>query len=71
MRKTKILTGFLQLLKKIVYTIPGLTAIYFLSALFLSYLPAVPDDGNCEPDKTIYITTNGVHLDIVLPFENM
>ncbi len=71
MRKRKILTGFLQLLKKTVFVIVGLTVIYFLAAVFLSYLPAVPDDGSCEPDKTIYITSNGVHLDIVLPVENM
>jgi uncharacterized protein (TIGR02117 family) len=31
----------------------------------------VPENGNCEPDQTIYITSNGVHLDIVLPVANI
>ncbi|MFW5774203.1 MAG: TIGR02117 family protein [Tangfeifania sp.] len=71
MRIPKIIGRFLQLLKTILFVLAGLTVIYFLTALFLSYLPDIPEDGNCEPDQTIYITSNGVHLDIVLPVKNM
>ena len=71
MRNPKRFNRFLQLLKTIVFVLAGLTVIYFLMALFLSYLPDIPENENCEPDQTIYITSNGVHLDIVLPVENM
>lgn len=71
MRIKKIITQFLKLLKKIFFLILGFTVLYFLSAVFLSYLPAVPKAAICEPGKSIYITSNGVHLDIVLPVANI
>ena len=67
MRNPKVISQFLQLLKNSVFVLLGLTVIYFLTAVFLSYLPAVPKTKNCDPDQAIYITSNGVHLDIVLP----
>jgi uncharacterized protein (TIGR02117 family) len=41
--------------------------IYGLSAVLLSFLPSRTNDLDCEKDKTIYLTTNGVHLDFILP----
>lgn len=38
---------------------------YILIALFLSYIPVnAPDD---KAEKTIFLGTNGVHLDLILP----
>lgn len=71
MRKPGIIRHLFKLLKITVFVLLGLIVIYFLTAAFLSYLPAVPENANCEPDHTIYITSNGVHLDIVLPVANI
>jgi uncharacterized protein (TIGR02117 family) len=57
--------------KNILLIILTAAIVYFITAFFLSYLPAVPKNVNCTPDKTIYITSNGVHLDIVLPVSNI
>ena len=40
---------------------------YFLFAVILSVISTNPEKLNCEKDKTIFITTNGVHLDIIIP----
>jgi len=45
--------------------------VYFLSALGLAYIPSNPDFRQCEKDAIeIYILTNGVHTDIVVPLRN-
>lgn len=67
----KIFTSVLRMLKYTGTIVFTSTILYFLAALFLSYLPNVPKEVYCEPDKTIYITSNGVHLDIVLPVVNI
>lgn len=61
----------IRALKYLVTLLIAGTVAYFLAALFLSYLPVIPKDRNCDPNKTIYITSNGVHLDIVLPVSNI
>ncbi len=47
------------------------TVIYFAMALLLSYLPTQPQTSACQPETKIYITSNGVHLDIILPVEKL
>ena len=44
-----------------------LLSIYFSTALILSLIPAFPTKINCELKKEIYLSTNGVHLDIIIP----
>ena len=47
-----------------VLLIPG---VYILVSLILTYIP-ISEETNGHPKKsTIYLTTNGVHSDIVLP----
>ena len=60
---------FLKVLKKIVVFLFFGIAGYLAIAVILSLLPTHPVDLECEPNHTIYITTNGVHLDIVIPTE--
>ena len=48
-----------------------LIIIYLVSAVGLSYLSVNSDFKQCEKDAVeIYILTNGVHTDLVLPFHN-
>ncbi len=41
--------------------------VYLLISLILTYIPIDYEDANNEKDKLIYISTNGVHLDIIIP----
>ena len=43
-----------------------LIAGYFLIAVVLSTISTNPKELKCEKDKEIYITTNGIHLDIII-----
>ena len=42
-------------------------AVYLLMAVLLSLLPTHPPELECEKNTEIFISTNGVHLDIILP----
>lgn len=61
------MTLFFQIIKKIVFLILGLAVIYLLAAFLLSIVPVNTKDSECFTENDIYITSNGVHLDIVLP----
>jgi len=43
--------------------------IYILISLVLTYIPISEKEDGTEKTKTIYLTTNGVHSDIILPKE--
>ena len=58
---------FIGVLKRFFLTLFGLIFLYFIFAALLSVLPTHPKSLNCQPDKQIFITTNGVHLDIIIP----
>jgi len=46
-------------------------AVYFVIAFLLSSVPVNADFKPCEKDAVeIYILTNGVHTDLVLPYRN-
>ncbi len=48
-----------------------LIIIYIISAYTLSYIPVNSDFVDCKKDAVeIYIMTNGVHTDLVLPIKN-
>ena len=67
----KIVAIIIHLLK---YTSTGIisaTVVYLSMAMLLSFLPARQEPLKCDPDREIYLTSNGVHLDIVLPAENI
>lgn len=64
-----ILYRIMKLLKIVAAAILSLIMLYLLLALILSIAPVKPGEKDCLPEKHIYITTNGVHLDIIIPFE--
>ena len=48
-----------------------LVAVYFIAAFTLPYIPVNSDFTSCKKDGTdIYLLTNGVHTDFVLPLKN-
>lgn len=67
----KTINLIFNLLKTVFAFLFVLIILYFLAALILSFMKTHPPKQDCVADKKIYITTNGVHLDIVLPVENV
>jgi len=57
--------------KRGVFSFLGLVFLYFFFTLVFSYLPTHPPEINSEKNKTIFITSNGVHLDIILPVDDV
>jgi uncharacterized protein (TIGR02117 family) len=58
-------------LKKILSWFFLLIAAYLLFATVLSVLGTRPQEKDCKKNKKVYVTTNGVHLDIILPIEDL
>ncbi|PHN03268.1 TIGR02117 family protein [Flavilitoribacter nigricans] len=56
-------------LLKVVAVILAPVLLYLLAGLILSLAATRPEKQNCSQKHTIYIGTNGVHLDIILPRE--
>lgn len=71
MKIPKAVIKFFQLLKQAILLIIGTTAGYLIIAILFSILPTHPPELHCTADKEIFITTNGIHLDFVLPVENI
>lgn len=69
-KNRKLKAGF-KILKKVLAALVGAIVLYFAVALLLSYLPTHPPGKNCLPEHKIFVSTNGVHLDIILPVENL
>ncbi|KAF0238318.1 MAG: hypothetical protein FD181_1129 [Prolixibacteraceae bacterium] len=67
----KIISLIFHLLKTVFVFLVSAVILYFAAALVLSYLKTHPPKQDCPADKEIYITTNGVHLDIVMHMENL
>jgi uncharacterized protein (TIGR02117 family) len=69
MRKT--INLIFKLLKQFFIFLISAVFLYFLAALILSFLVTNPPKTDCLPENEIFIATNGVHLDIVLPVQNI
>jgi len=69
--KIKIFKLIFKLLKPVFAFLFSLVILYFVAALILSFIKTHPTKPDCVADKKICITTNGVHLDIVLPVDNI
>jgi uncharacterized protein (TIGR02117 family) len=69
MRKT--INQIFHLLKLFFIFLISAVILYFVAALIFSVLKTHPPKTDCLAENEIYITTNGVHLDIVLPVENV
>jgi len=61
----------LKYLKRGVILILALIIIYFSLAFILSILSTSPQEVDCQNKKEIFLSTNGVHLDIIIPKENL
>lgn len=60
----------LKILGKVLLGIVGFVIVYLLLAFGLSRITVNSDDEDKNEDVTIYIKTNGVHTDIVVPIKN-
>lgn len=57
----------LRFLKRFCFALLILFGIYFLLTVILSYAGTRPRSIDCHETEKVYITTNGIHLYIVLP----
>lgn len=55
-----------KVLKWLILTIIGSLLLYLLAAVVFSRLGTSPKEHSCEKKETVYLLTNGVHLDIIL-----
>ena len=67
----KTIIQIFKLLKQFFIFLISAVILYFIAALIFSVLKTHPPKTDCLAENEIYITTNGVHLDIVLPVENV
>lgn len=58
-------------LKRFFLVLITVIAIYFILAIVLSLISTSTKDLNCVKSEKIYITSNGIHLDIVIPYNNL
>lgn len=70
-RRKEIIKTSLKFLKKTLLGIVAGFAIYLFFALLFSFLPTHPPQQNCLPENEIFIASNGIHLDIILPVEHV
>lgn len=61
----------LHFLEWLLFSLLGLFSLYMIIAVALSYLSTDPDDIECEQQETSYVATNGVHLYIIIPADNV
>ncbi|CAI8898931.1 TIGR02117 family protein [Chryseobacterium sp. IT-36CA2] len=60
----------LMYLLKVIGIILGIVIIYVILGLLIPYIPVSAKDDGQKKDIPIYIYTNGVHTDIVMPVRN-
>ncbi|WP_079240829.1 TIGR02117 family protein [Chryseobacterium indologenes] len=60
----------LMYLLKVVGIIVGIVIIYVILGLLIPYIPVSAKDDGQKKEIPIYIYTNGVHTDIVMPVKN-
>ena len=60
---------FIRFIKHAVIFTTSLIIGYFAVAILLSIIKTHPQKLNCPAENEIFITTNGVHLDIILPVQ--
>jgi len=58
-------------IKIILFTTVNLLLLYVLGAIIFSLLGTHPPEKQCVPGNEIYISTNGVHLDIIIPADEI
>ncbi len=62
---------FFKYLFRAALVVFGTIVLYFIVAIVLSYVPADVDEVTEEKNQNLFIQSNGTHLDIVLPIEEI
>ncbi|MFD2564993.1 DUF2459 domain-containing protein [Aquimarina rubra] len=62
---------FIKRILKYLGVILLIPATYFTVALLCSYIPVTPKTSNVEKNKSVYLATNGIHLEIIIPKTDM
>ena len=58
-------------LKRFFLVLITLIVIYFILAIVLSLFSSNKKELNCIQSEKIYITSNGIHLDIIIPYNSL
>ena len=59
--------SFIKYLLKTIQWFFLLLSIFFITAFSFSFISTNPEKTNCQKEKEIFISTNGIHLDIIIP----
>jgi len=60
-----------KIVKKGILGFVALLLLYLIFSILLSIIPTSPQKLTCTKNNSIYIATNGVHLDIIIPKEHL
>jgi len=66
MIKGKLKTG-IKYIRKVLLCFVVLIVGYLLMAIILSIISTNPENLDCTEEKEVFISTNGIHLDIIIP----
>jgi len=58
-------------LRTLMVGIPSLVGLYFLVAILLGAIPVAPDPEDCRHQQHAYLTSNGIHAEVVLRAEDL
>jgi len=53
--------------KRIILGLLSILVLYCVLGVVLSFIPTSPPDHNCEKDRSIFVASNGIHLDYFIP----
>jgi uncharacterized protein (TIGR02117 family) len=71
MKVWKGISWLFRLLEKIFISVIAFPVTYLFCALFFSLLPTHPPEKDCPVSEEVYISGNGVHLDIIVPVDRL
>jgi uncharacterized protein (TIGR02117 family) len=60
-----------NVIKNLVFLLVLAVGGYIMAALVLSLLKTHPQPVNCAERNAVYVSSNGVHIDIMIPVENL
>ncbi len=67
----KTVASILKFLKNLFYALVLLIGAYFLIAVILSVVRTNPPAHSCEDKTEVYLSSNGVHIDVIIAIEDM
>lgn len=69
--KEKTMAVFFKIIKNLLFTLVLTIGLYILATLILSLLKTHPQQINCKESTTIFISSNGIHLDVIVPIKDL